>query len=697
MEFRIADTFTQSLTRLTAEEQKQVKQSAFDVQLNPSNPGLSFHKLDRAKDKNFWSLRVSSDLRIIAHKTMGSLLFCYVDHHEQAYGWAERRKLEVHPQTGAAQLVELREVFQEIEKPVDGTPSRADEPPLFAHFSDETLSRYGLPAEWLKDVKALTNHDQLLELAVHLPAEVAEALLNLALGRAPALNISTQPEIGLLRAAFEHPDALRRFRLVGSLEELSLALDYPWDKWIVFLHPEQRKLVQCAFSGPIKVCGSAGTGKTVVAMHRAVHLARTNKNARILLTTLTQPLSNALQNKLKLLLAHEPKLTDRIDVHSLTGLAKRLFSIHGHDLSGDTKPAAPDQIINMLNQGVEQFNISGYSKAFLYEEWRELVDARQLKTWEEYSTVPRLGRKTRLSTQRREILWKLFAFVNNALVEQRLLTEAAIFTWLATKITTLKNPLFDYIIVDEAQDLSFSQMRFIVALGARREDSLCFCGDLGQRIFQLPFSWKSLGVDIRGRSFSLRVNYRTSHQIRLQADKLLDPEITDVDGNSEKRNDPISSFNGPPPKIEVFASETDETKAVAAWLSSLVKEGLQPREIAVFVRSENEIPRAIKALEAAKIPFTPLNSEMDISQQNATLAAMHLAKGLEFKAVAVMACDSKVLPSLQRIEDMGDTADLDDIYVTERQLLYVACTRARDNLMVSGVVPVSEFLDDFGV
>ncbi|MDR1921054.1 MAG: AAA family ATPase [Candidatus Adiutrix sp.] len=695
MEFRIADTFTQSLTRLTTEEQKLVKQTAFDAQVDPSSPGLSFHKLAKAKDKDFWSLRAGADLRIIVHRSSSSLLFCYVDHHDKAYAWAERRKLEVHPQTGAAQLIELREVLREIARPVFTTPPQAGQPPLFSHLSDETLLRYGLPTEWLPEVQALTSHDQLLELAGHLPAEAAEALLDLAIGRTPTIGAALiQPDAGLPASAFDHPDALRRFRLMGSPEELQRALDYPWDKWIVFLHPEQHKLVGGAYNGPVKVSGSAGTGKTVVAMHRAAHLARTDENARILLATLTHPLANALQNKLNVLLAHEPKLAERIDVHSLAGLAERLFHMHGQDLAQDANLARPDQIKALLEQGAEKCGLSGYSQAFLYDEWRELVDARQLKTREDYSTVPRLGRKTRLSAQRREKLWELFALVNDVLTAQKLYTDAALYAWLAEKIAALKNPIFDYIIVDEAQDLSFSQMRFIAALGARRDDSLCFCGDLGQRIFQLPFSWKSLGVDIRGRSFTLRVNYRTSHQIRLEADKLLDSEITDADGNSENRNDPVSAFNGPPPKFEAFANKEEEIQAVADWLKALVNEGLEPREIAVFVRSEDEFSRAAKALEAAQMPFATLDADMDVSLQKAALATMHLAKGLEFKAVAVMACDSNIIPSSRRIEDMGDNADLEDIYVTERQLLYVACTRARDHLMVSGVEPVSEFLDD---
>src|SRR6266542_852046 len=189
MEFRIADTFTDSLARLTGDEQKAVKTTAFDLQLNPANPGMSFHKLDKAKDKNFWSVRVNNDVRLIVHRSEASLLLCYVGHHEKAYDWAERRKLETHPKTGAAQLVEIRETVKEVlvpvyvqaELPLAASPPK---PPLFADRSDDELLGYGVPAEWLKDVRE-ANEDSLLVLADRLPGEAAEALLELATGGKP--------------------------------------------------------------------------------------------------------------------------------------------------------------------------------------------------------------------------------------------------------------------------------------------------------------------------------------------------------------------------------------------------------------------------------------------------------------------------------------------------------------------------------
>ncbi len=273
MELRISDTFTESLARLTGDEQKAVKTTAFDLHVNPGGSGSSFHKLDRAKDKNFWSVRASSDLRLIVHKSAGSLLLCYVDHHDKAYAWAERRKLEVHPKTGAAQLVEIHEVIQEIVVPlyVQKELPLPNRPPLFARIAEEQLLSYGVPPEWVSEVQKATEAT-LLTVADHLPAEAAEALLELATGGKP--KVPQQVKMGT--NPFDHPDAQRRFRVMSDVEELRRALDFPWDRWTTFLHPEQRQWIERDYNGPAKVAGSAGTGKTVVALHRAVFLARKN-------------------------------------------------------------------------------------------------------------------------------------------------------------------------------------------------------------------------------------------------------------------------------------------------------------------------------------------------------------------------------------------------------------------------------------
>lgn len=690
MDFLIADTFTDSLTRLTAEEQKSVKTSAFDLQLNPAHPGLSFHKLDKAKDKNFWSIRVGSDIRLIVHKTDASLLLCYVDHHDKAYAWAERRKLQTHPKTGAAQIVEVRETVQEVFVPkyveVESTApkSKSAKKPLFAQLTDEELLQYGVPTEWIADVR-LATEETLLEIADHLPAEASEALLELATGGKPRVAAPGSAKAN----PFEHPDAQRRFRVVANVEELQRALDFPWDKWTVFLHPEQRQWIDKDYAGPARVSGSAGTGKTIVALHRAAHLARANPDARVLLTTFSDPLSRALQVRLNRLLVGEPKLSERIDVHSMAAIGQRLYLLH----VGPVKLVSRGLVVELLQSSAKSIPGHKFAMPFLRTEWEQIVDAWQLDSWEAYRDVARLGRKTRLSEAQRRTLWSIFELVLAGLKERSLITESALFTKLASVFEKAEGP-FKFAVVDEAQDISIAQLRFLAALAGKYPNGLFFAGDQGQRIFQQPFSWKSLGVEVRGRSRTLRVNYRTSHQIRMQADRLLGTTVTDVDGNTEDRSDTVSVFNGPPPEIQAFATEAKESAAVGAWIKSHINAGMQPHEIGLFVRSDAQLKRAQAAAKAAGVPSHVLDEKVEIASGQMSIATMHLAKGMEFRAVAVMACDDEVLPLQERIETVGDDADLQEVYDTERHLLYVACTRARDHLLVTCIDPGSEFLGD---
>ena len=707
MEFRIADTFTDSLARLTSDEQKAAKTTAFDLQLDPSNPGFNFHRVDDSKDRNFWSVRISSDLRLIVHKTQHSFLLCYVDHHDKAYRWAERRRLETHPKTGAAQFVVMRE--QEIQPrgfvPADVPPQTAPEPVLprprlcpLAGVSTDDLLSYGVPQDWI-DVVRGADEDELLNLAGELPAEAMEALLELATGGKPRLPEPVAPPPN----PFDHPDAQRRFRVMRDAEELAAAMDAPWEKWAVFLHPSQRQLVEKAFNGPARVSGSAGTGKTIVAIHRAAWLARSNPDSRVLLATFSPALAGALKQKLRLLLSSSPRLAERIDVESLDGLAERLYRAN----CGPERLASDADIRSAVQDAVaaypeaRQVLSSRLTPAFVLQEWRELIDAWQIGSWETYRDAKRLGRKTRLSEAQRAALWQILDHVNLALRGMGLATYAGMFGALTAFYDQTGRLPFDFVVVDEAQDLSPSQLRWLAALGdpakQGRPDALFFAGDLGQRIFQQPFSWKSIGIDVRGRAKTLTINYRTSAQIRQQADRLLGQEIADPDGNVEVRGGTISVFSGPPPVIQTYGDAQDEERAVSSWITARLGEGVLPEEIAVFVRSDDELPRAQAAVGAASLPFVVLDERMDSAAGKVSVSTMHLAKGLEFRAVVVMACDDEVLPSQARIEKVIDEGELEEVYNTERHLLYVACTRARDRLMVSGVEPASEFLADLAL
>ena len=358
-QFWIADTFTDSLAKLTGDEQKVAKTTTFDLQMDRSAPGLSFHKLDRARDQSLWSMRINRDLRLIVHRTASSVMLTYVGHHDVAYRWAERRRIERHPKTGAAQIVEIRETVREIEVPrvaAANAPAPAPsttKPALFAGASDDVLMGYGVPETWLQDVRR-ANEDSLLDLADHLPAEAAEALLELATGGTPE-----RPALAAADAdPFAHSDAQRRFRLVENVEELERALEFPWEKWTVFLHPAQRRLMEGEYNGPARVSGSAGTGKTIVALHRAVHLARANPDARVLLASFSDALANALRVKLGRLIHNQPSIAERLEVHSMGSIGRRLYEAN----FGAPALATDSEIRELLDRAAAEIGEHKFSR-----------------------------------------------------------------------------------------------------------------------------------------------------------------------------------------------------------------------------------------------------------------------------------------------------------------------------------------------
>ena len=265
--------------------------------------------------------------------------------------------------------------------------------------------------------------------------------------------------------------------------------------------------MRAEFNGSARVAGSAGTGKTIVALHRAAWLARRHPDARVLLTTFSDPLAHALHTRLRRLLGNEPRLAERIDVHAIDAVGERLYKAH----VGEPRIVVPKQLDKVIREAGAAVGGHKFSQHFVLTEWVQVVDAWHLDRWEAYRDVARLGRKTRLPEAQRRVLWSIFERVRDALAKQGLTTKAQMFTAPAGALAKARHPVFDFAVVDEAQDLTVAQLRFLAALGGGRPNALFFASDLGQRIFQQPFSWKALGVDIRGRSRTLRVNYRTSH------------------------------------------------------------------------------------------------------------------------------------------------------------------------------------------
>lgn len=695
--FLLADTFQDSLTKLNNKEQKAVKLTVFDLQQNLVTPRLQFHRIDGSKDSNFWSVRVNRDIRLIIHKSKSSFLVAYVDHHDEAYKWALRRRIEKHPHTGVAQIVEVRERVEEITIPKSvtdecsstannsETPSKSKSA-LFVMLSNEDILNVGVPSEWVEDIRNATE-DSFIDLAQHIPYEAAEALMDYA--GTGTLKMPRQARPG--SDPFLHPDAQRRFRAFDDQSDLEKAFKFPLDKWALYLHPDQKLVVDENFAGPARISGAAGTGKTVVALHRAAHLLRKNPEARLLLTTFSSPLSNTLKYKLNMLLHGEANIDQRVSILPFYGVASELFAL----ANGYTpRIAEREHVTRALNKAAEEIKLEGFSERFLYSEFQGVADTWQVDSLEAYARVPRLGLKNQLGKSQLKVLWPVFKRTWEILSSQHRYTLATICGEVTANYRKRLEKPFSHIIVDESQDLGVPELKMMAAIKSDEQNSLFFAGDLGQRIFTEPFSWLRLGIDVRGRTRLLKVNYRTSYQIRCTADNLLPTVIQDVDGIKEDRSNTVSLFNGDAPVISIHPSEEEEIRFVASSIRDALHEGLLPEEIGVFVRSSNELFRVRKAVEKAQQATVQLSGKVEERVGRVVIGTMHLAKGLEFRLTIVMACDEDILPDHERLHTAADLVELDEFFDTERNLFYVAITRAREKLIVSGVSPASEFMAD---
>lgn len=677
MRVLLANTLSDSLVRLDAQSQAAAKQAVFDFMENPTRPGLKKHRIDNAKDKGFWSIRVNQDVRAVVHEQGDTAVVCYVDHHDAAYRWAERRRFEVHPQTGAAQFVtvdervEIKRVVKEVE----------EEPAVFKKHDKDYLLDLGVPVQWLDYVRTVgrSKLDTLIEL---LPEEAAERLFDLADGRPVPRPLKVES-----KDPFAHPDAQRRFRIIDSTEELKVALNAPWEKWVVFLHPSQRAAVEKTYAGPAKVSGGAGTGKTVVALHRAAHLVKANPNARVLLTTFSTTLAARLQQQAELLLQGTDR--KRLTITNLHKLAREVWTrVNKRGL----KILDGEPLRRHIEQALRATPASGLSLRFLKGEWEVVVQPNGVATWDQYKSVQRTGRGVPLGAKQRKAVWDVLQRVVESVSASGLMTWDRVCHDVAALVKRTASERFEHVVADEVQDFGLAELTLLRGLVTPGKNDLFLCGDIGQRIFKGKSPWLAAGIDVKGRSTKLRLNYRTTEQIQRLADRFLAGRLSDNDGEAEER-DTLSLLKGPEPEVKGYASVGDETEALSAWVVKLQEEGFRPRDIAVFARSENVLSdRVQQTLDSLGLNWSSLKDEETIPDATVPIGTMHRAKGLEFKAVAVVGCDKGVLPNQLALKDLEDPADIESVKEQERSLLYVACSRARERLRVSFAGEPSEFL-----
>lgn len=663
-------------------DQSAVNACIQKFQDNPANPGISLERVDRSRDPNVWAARANRDVRIIIHKSSDIETMLYVGHHDDAYRWAKDIKVESNSMTGNLQVVHVEEVWNRAVRKWEVVPERT---PLFASHNDDYLLSLGVPPDALAGVRQITDEDQLLEVARLLPEAVWERLILLSWGE----HVAVPEPVGGLLNPIDGADAQRDFFLIEKDEDLERVLSSSWEEWVIFLHPDQKTVAHGKFSGPCRITGTAGTGKTVVAMHRARHLA--HQGHHVLLTTFTGTLASNLRQNLERLCT--PLELSRITVSTVHSAALDVLRKAG----GYVDVLGPDVMKKVLAHHAARTGCS-YSSDFLLAEWERIIVAQAIMTWDDYRVAQRLGRGTPLQVAQRKQLWEVFQAVRSQLEadHQADWSDSCRIVRRHLESGQAKSP-YDAVVVDEVQDLGPQEILVVKALAGAMPDSLTVTGDAGQRIYPGGFSLSALGIETRGRSHVLRVCYRTSHEIRRCADRLLGDVCDDLDGGKELRGGVISRFRGPGPEICGYRNADDQADAVANLVHGLIEEGREPGSIGIFARDKKEFEPIEHALNTRQVRRVRIRKKMSLADlSEVRLGTMHSAKGLEFRSVFVLSVNDGVLPHPNALA-AEDPADVEQAKEHERQVLYVSMTRAREELRVCYYGRPSPFLVEAGL
>ena len=637
------------------------------------------------------SLRIDQGYRAIVlkpeHGDVHMLL--WADKHDDAYTWAERHECRINAETGALQVYEPRaEPDAEAAAPVEA-PADAPVPPLaFRNLRDRELARLGVPTAMLAEVRTVRDDADLDGMQPRLPLEAYEALFLYLAGEsyedlvrereAPQEPVDTKD----FAAALSRDDSRGRFVVVEDELELEAMLNAPLERWRVFLHPSQRRLVERPWNGPARVLGAAGTGKTVVAMHRARWLARNLPGrGRILFTTFTKNLAADIKHNLGAIC--KPEELARIEVtnldHWVVGFLRgRRYEFR---IRYERVQEAWQRALDLKPSDLD------VTDAFYDDEWEQVIQAHGVTTLDEYLHVSRVGRGTRLNRAARAKAWRVFEEYRTQLAERGVKEVDDAYRDAATLLQNDRGTL-DYVavVVDEAQDMgaqAYRLIRHIVPAGA---NDLFVVGDGHQRIYgRNKVVLGRCGIDVRGRSRKLRLNYRTTEETRCWAARLLAGRaIDDLDGGSDDDKGITSLTRGPEPLLRNFESREEQSAFIVAYLKQVKTEDASLRGVCVVARTRCERDAIAETLKEHDLTHVALEAgSVDAAETDGVrLATMHRVKGLEFDRVVMASINSDMVPLPIAIDARGDAVERESAETEERALVYVAATRSKKELLV---------------
>ena len=686
----LSDGFLGAFARIPKAQQKKVQEFISKFRQDPTSKGLNYEKIHDARSANVHSVRIDQTYRgIVLKPEQGAIyILMWVDKHDDAYEWARRHECLIHPATGAIQVIDT----SYLQAVAPSAPIEIEKEKLFSAYTKEQILALGVPPAFIKQVMMLTDVDALNQLKGVVPIEAWEPLHWLAEG------FDYQD---VLDEFNDHPDkpvdtndfieaierSKRRFHVVENEQELLQMLNAPLEKWRVFLHPSQRKLVEAQASGPVRVLGGAGTGKTVVAMHRARWLAQQlagQPGKKVLFTTFTRNLAADIRANLQRLCTREEMA--RIEVINIDAWMSEQLKRHGYDFRvvyENDEGRRKCWTLALLQAPSEL----GLADNFYTEEWQRVVQPNAVYTRDAYLKVSRVGRGTALSRIQRAKIWPVFEEFRSQM-DRAKLREMGDAMHEAIVLLNEKQVQLPYssIVVDEAQDIgapAFTLIRSIVPEGT---NDLFIVGDGHQRIYRNKVVLGQCGINVRGRrSKKLKINYRTTEETRQFAVSLLTGvKVDDLDGNTDEMKDYLSLLHGEQPMIFHLADFKEEADIIIKQIQALLANGVRSQDICITARTKHIFERYASAMNCAGIETYALGQDSADNDERSgvRVSTMHRIKGLEFQYVFLAGINDGVVPESKALMT-DDPVEFRDAIFNERALLHVAATRAVKGLFVS--------------
>lgn len=698
----LGSEFLTAYARLPQSQQKKVREFCDKFMQNPAAPGINYERIQAAKDANLRSVRIDQAYRgIVLQPERGDLyVLLWVDKHDDAYAWAENRVCHVHPETGALQLFEVSGTTPAATEESGNRSHRKSPRPAgkFDPFTDPELISLGVPAASLDRVRQLVSDDDLEAADGSLPQDAFEALYLLAAGysldevkselgrRKPEAAIDTAD----FARAIDTDEARRSFVVITDHREMEKILSEPLAKWRIFLHPSQRRLVETNARGPVRVLGGAGTGKTVVALHRAKWLAEhvCKGDEKVLFTTFTKNLAADIQENLRQLCSWETlrKIeVTHLDSWAVSFLKKR--DIHCIPAIGEKADELWAKAAQLTPEG------GAFPASFLREEWLQVVVAHGIESADSYLKASRTGRRKRLSRKDKASIWPVFEEYRALLTENRMRELGDIHRDARLLMEREKGlHLYRSVVVDEAQDLGAEAFRLLRALApADHGNDLFVVGDAHQRIYGHRVILSQCGIEVRGRSRRLRINYRTTEETRKWAGQILaNATIDDLDGGTDDDRGYRSLTHGAPPVVIQCASPEAEAAAIVSCVERLLEdESTLPEGICLVARTRGQVEGYQRIIQAAGLSTYLIKhgESDDQSKKGIRVATMHRVKGLEFDHLIIAGAREGSFPPFEI-----DADEREDTELRERALLFVAATRARKTLTVTASGPLSTWI-----